>query len=71
MGLPAKGFHSMRRTIGKNMVVAGIPIATVAQVLGHSEIDSTNPYVALDSIHLKECALDFTSIAVDGDAHYE
>lgn len=62
-GLPKCSFHALRRTLGTNMVVAGIPITTVAQVLGHSNISSTKQYISLDSVHLKECALDLTGIA--------
>jgi len=45
------------------MVVAGIPITTIAQVLGHSNISSTKQYISLDSVHLKECALNLDGIA--------
>jgi len=57
-----KGFHSLRRSVGKNMVTSGVPVTTVAQILGHDNIDSTKKYISLDSRHLKECALDFTGI---------
>ena len=46
------------------MITSGVPVTTVAQVLGHSNITSTKKYIALDSVHLKECALDFTGIEV-------
>lgn len=62
-GLPKCSFHGLRRALGTNMVVAGIPITTVAQVLGHADISSTKQYISLDSVHLKECALDLTGIA--------
>jgi len=66
-GLPreafdGKGFHSLRRSVGRNMATSGTPITTVAQVLGDSNINSTNKYISLDSRHLKECALDLTGI---------
>jgi integrase len=57
-----KGFHSLRRSVGKNMVISGIPVTTVAQILGHGNINSTKKYISLDSRHLKECALDFSGI---------
>ena len=57
-----KGFHSLRRAVGKNMVTSGIPVTTVVQILGHDNINSTKKYISLDSRHLKECALDFTGI---------
>ena len=59
-------FHDLRRAVGKNMVVAEIPITTVSQVLGHADIDSTKQYISLDSKHLKECALDFSGISLKG-----
>ena len=63
VGLPKCSFHGLRRAVGTNMVVAGIPITTIAQVLGHSNISSTKQYISLDSVHLKECALDLDGIA--------
>ena len=61
-GLHERPFRDLRRTIGTNMIISGTPIATVAQVLGHSDIDSTRQYISLDSKHLKDCALNFTGI---------
>jgi len=68
LGLSAEGFHSLRRSLGKNLVTSGAPLTTVAQVLGHTTIDNTQQYVALDVVHLKECALDFTGIEPKGCA---
>lgn len=65
-GLPTPSpMHGIRRSIATNMIIQGIPATTVAQVLGHSTIDSTKQYVSLDSEHLIECALDFAGIAVE------
>ena len=59
------GFHSLRRAAGKRLVTAGTPVNTVAEVLGNTSIDSTKEYIALDSGHLAECALDFSGIEVE------
>jgi len=61
-GLPKGHFHGLRRALGSNMAISGVPVTTVAQVLGHTTINSTKPYISLDSNHLKECALDFAGI---------
>jgi integrase len=61
-----KGFHSLRRALGKNMTVAGVEVTTTAQTLGDADMDSAKKYIALDSIHLAECALNFTGIAPKG-----
>ena len=44
------------------MVKDGIPLATISQVLGHRDMEVVKQYVSLDSIHLRECALDFSLI---------
>lgn len=64
-GLPrvafdGKGFHSLRRTAGTNLVTAEVPLTTVAQILGHSNVNSVKKYIALDAEHLRECALDLS-----------
>jgi site-specific recombinase XerD len=56
------GFHSLRRSVGKNLVTAGIPMESAAQIIGTQNINHIKKYIALDSHHLKECALDFSLI---------
>ncbi len=63
-----QGFHSLRRAVGLSMVTNGVPVTTVAQVLGHSDIDSTKQYIALDSRHLKDCALNLSGIEMKEEA---
>lgn len=70
-GLKKRPFHDLRRAVGTSMVVAGIPVTTVAQVLGHAEISSTKQYISLDSVHLKECSLGLTGIEQAGGTAYE
>lgn len=52
-----KGFHSFRRLIGTQMLSVDVPLETISEVLGHSRIDSTKPYLSTDIKHLKMCAL--------------
>ena len=72
-GLPrdandGKGFHSLRRTLGRDLTTSGSPVTTVAQILGQAKIGTAKKYIALDSVHLKECALSFEGIAPETDA---
>lgn len=60
-----KGFHSFRRGLGRSMIIAGVPITTIAQVLGHADIESSKPYLSLDTQNLKACALNFCGIEVE------
>lgn len=67
LGLPPCPSHSLRRTVGTNMVIAGVPVSTVAQVLGHSDLSATKQYISLDSVNLKQCALDFSELPERGE----
>lgn len=68
-GLPhSKRFHTLRRSLGTSMLSSGSPVTTVAQVLGHAEVDSTKKYIAVDKEHLKMCALPFDGIKPKGGA---
>lgn len=64
-----KGFHALRRTIGKDMIVAGTPVTIVAQVLGQADMNSAKQYISLDSEHLKICALGFRGIEIGGGVY--
>ena len=57
-----KTMHGIRRMIGTHMTIEGVPITTIAQVLGHKNTDATRPYIALDIEGLRECALGFDSL---------
>jgi integrase len=57
-----RSFHSLRRSLALSMVVSGIPITTVAEVLGHSNLKTVRQYVSLNSKQLKVCVLGFDSI---------
>lgn len=61
-GWDGKSFHALRRTAGTKMVVSGVPISTVAQVLGHRNMESSKQYIALDTEKLRECCLDLSSM---------
>lgn len=61
-------FHGLRRTLGTTLVVNGVPVTTVAQILGHRSIKPTKQYISLDVSGLRQCALDFGSF---GGVHCE
>lgn len=60
----------MRRALGKALTLAEIPVTTTAQILGHQCIDSAKQYIALDTMHLKECAIDLSGISVQEEGYY-
>ena len=52
----------MRRGLGTGMAANGVPVDTVAQVLGHKETKATKQYISTDLQSLLCCTLDFDSL---------
>jgi integrase len=57
-----KTMHGIRRMLGTHMTMEGVPVTTVAQVLGHRNPNATRPYISLNIEGLRECALGFDSL---------
>jgi len=57
-GWDGRSFHALRRTAGTRMVTSGIPVSTVAQILGHTDVESSKRYISLDTEGLRGCCLD-------------
>ena len=58
---PWRGFHSFRRTLGTKLVQEETPLDVVQQILGHSHMDSMQPYPCIDELGLRECAIGLIS----------
>jgi len=61
-----KTMHGIRRMFGTQMIIEGVPVTTVAQILGHQNSGATRPYISLDIEGLRECALGFGSLMGGG-----
>lgn len=59
-----KGFHSFRRALGTNMLKSGVCMYTISEVLGHTDPDSSKPYLSADYENLRICCLPLTGIEV-------
>lgn len=62
--IPRRGFHSFRRSFGTRMLEAKVPLEMLSELLGHTNIDSTKPYVATDIEGLRACAIGLSEIEV-------
>ena len=56
-----KTFHAFRRTLGTRLVRAGIPIRSVAEMLGQLNVNSAKRYISLDNQGLRVCWLDISA----------
>jgi len=59
-----KGFHSFRRALGTNMLESGVSMYTISEVLGHTNPDSSKPYLSADYQNLRICCIPLTGIEV-------
>jgi len=57
-----KTMHGIRRMLGTQMTMEGVPITTVSQILGQQRLGAAKPYISLNIESLRECALEFSSI---------
>jgi site-specific recombinase XerD len=56
---PCRGAHMLRHSTATRLVNAGVPIKTIADVLGHESIDTTAIYTKVDMTRLALAALPF------------
>ena len=56
---PCRGAHMLRHSIATRLVNEGVPIKTIADVLGHKSIDTTAIYTKVDVKRLSLAALPF------------
>jgi len=61
-----KGFHAIRRRMGVSLLEASVPIEMIAQVLGHTDMDSIKHYLPINIDKLRICALGFEDIPITG-----
>lgn len=51
------GIHSLRHSLARKLLDHNVPLEDIADILGHSEISSSSPYLKIDVEGLRECAL--------------
>lgn len=56
------GTRLLRHNAASKLLARGIPVETIASVLGHSDPDSTDIYLTTDDVRLRECALPLSAI---------
>jgi integrase len=54
VGIKDFTFHDLRHDVASQLAMAGVPIRTIAQVLGHRKLEMTLRYAHLSPDHLRE-----------------
>lgn len=52
-----RGMHSLRHTMASVLLEKDTPLSTIADILGHADVDSTAVYLKIGMKKLKECPL--------------
>ncbi len=52
------GIHSLRHTLATRLLQKGTPLSTIAEILGHTSLESTRIYAKADVEALRNVALD-------------
>lgn len=63
-----KGFHSFRRYVASSMINQEVPVDTVKEILGHTQIGSMKAYMRISRDKLEMCALGLDGIEVVQEA---
>jgi site-specific recombinase XerD len=61
------GFHSFRRSYGRQLLEAETTLDMLGELLGQLDMDSAKPYIATDEHGLKRCALGLIDCGKAGD----
>lgn len=64
-GTERKGIHLLRHSFASRMLLKGVPVTTISSMLGHSNKASTDVYLSIDEVRMKECALDLAEIPMN------
>ena len=65
VGSERKGLHVLRHSVASRMLSKGVPVTTIAALLGHANKASTEVYLATDQERMRACALDLAMIPVN------
>lgn len=64
-----RSFHSLRRSFAVDLSNNGVPLPTVSQMLGHTDINSDRPYLSYDRKHILFCARDFSEVPIQNGVY--
>lgn len=57
-----RGIHSLRHTLATRLLEKGTPFTTIAEILGHTSLESTRIYAKADVEALRGVALDLEEV---------
>lgn len=59
-----RSFHSLRRAFGTELAKAEIPVTSISQMLGHSDMSSDKAYLSFNKTQTALCSADFSEVPI-------
>lgn len=59
-----RSFHSLRRAFGTELAEAEVPITSISQMLGHSDMSSGKAYLSFNRTQTALCSADFSEVPI-------
>ena len=59
-----RSFHSLRRSFGTELAEADVPVTSISQLLGHSNIESDKAYLSFNRKQTSLCSADFSEVPI-------
>ena len=61
-----RSFHSLRRAFGTELAMAEVPVTSISQMLGHSDMSADKAYLSFNKTQTSLCSSDFRSTNYKG-----
>lgn len=61
---PYRAFHSLRRAFGTELAEAEVPVTSISQMLGHSDMSSGKAYLSFNRTQTALCSADFSEVPI-------
>ncbi len=58
----SKGMHSLRHTLARKLLEKDVPLELIADIMGHTQVKSSSPYLKVDINGLRGCALSLQEV---------
>lgn len=59
-----RSFHSLRRPFGTELAEAEVPVTSISQMLGHSDLSSDKAYLSFNRKQTALCSADFSEVSI-------
>lgn len=66
-----RAFHSLRRSFATELSIEDVPLTTISQLLGHTNIISDKVYLTYNVSKTLECSFDFSEIPLKSPVYME